>query len=432
MRGAGKRSGASPAASGGGAKPIAIAGTVQFAPAVAAASAAFAANALPPEAGRAAVEAPVPGRGARVHGPEAGSGGGRGRRRGREEEEEVEEEEQEQGGRNGGDLDLEEKTRNTGKKKKRRLLRLLLTYLLRRGPRLRRRRPLPHGGPDDRKPERSGFPLRPLLSRILTREHYDHGGMRRARKAAIATASMEELGHRPGNAGAPGLARGLNKTGGGGEDAGEEVSVVLVSELSPAKLAALTREEGRRRADRERHPRKKPESGGAEEADFPFSPPPGPGRKSRARASRSTGAKGSEASPCSRPTRRWWPGRREGVVGGEGGGRERERVLLLASPSAAPGGSGGGRRGRRQRTRDRGRKRHRPRRGPRLGPLPDGLLFSARRELGRDLPPGGAAAAGGRRPRRRRGGGGRRRAETEEARRWPRRHRRRRRRRRFS
>lgn len=103
-------------------------------------------------------------------------------------------------------------------------------------------------------------------ARKLTRERFDHGGMRRARKSAIAAAAREKSwGIVLGTLGRQGSREVLSRLVAAARARGKEVSVVLVSELTPAKLAALTRG-GRRREG---------ESGGGEESSS-FSPqPPG-------------------------------------------------------------------------------------------------------------------------------------------------------------
>jgi len=75
----------------------------------------------------------------------------------------------------------------------------------------------------------------------LTRERYDHGGMRRARKEAISKASKEtSWGLVLGTLGRQGSKRVLDTLVEAAKSRGKRVSVVLISELSPAKLAALT------------------------------------------------------------------------------------------------------------------------------------------------------------------------------------------------
>ena len=79
-------------------------------------------------------------------------------------------------------------------------------------------------------------------SRALTRERFDHAGMRRARKAAIAAAAEEpSWGIVLGTLGRQGSREVLSRLVAAARSRGKRVSVVLVSELTPAKLAALTR-----------------------------------------------------------------------------------------------------------------------------------------------------------------------------------------------
>ena len=222
--------------------PIAIAGTVQFAPAVAAAAAAFAGNSLRPKPVVPQSRPLSPGEVLGCTAPRL------------DEESESEESEEEE---EGGEAEKGEEGEGRGGRS-------------------------PDPDPDDngnkKKVASSPSPPSPPLSidailfvadgrfhmealmianprvpafrydpysRVLTRERFDHGGMRRARKGAIAAASLEKRwGLVLGTLGRQGSREVLSKLVGAARAAGKEVSVVLVSELSPAKLAALTRGRG--------------------------------------------------------------------------------------------------------------------------------------------------------------------------------------------
>jgi 2-(3-amino-3-carboxypropyl)histidine synthase len=254
-------------------KPIAIAGTVQFAPAVAAASAAFATNAFRP---RPVVPQSRPLSPGEVLGCTAP------RLEMEEEEEEEEEEEVEEEVDEG-----EGRATSTSTSKK--------------------KNPKPAGKEENRESSSSSvealvfvadgrFHMEALMianptvpafrydpySRVLTREEFDHRGMRRARKEAISLASREERwGIVLGTLGRQGSREVLAKLVAAAQGARKEVSVVLVSELSPAKLAALTKEkEGSRRGRRKKSggigglDEKNPENGDKKDDDFPFFAPP--------------------------------------------------------------------------------------------------------------------------------------------------------------
>jgi len=332
-------------------RPIAIAGTVQFAPAVAAASAALAANGFRPGPVVPQSRPLSPGEVLGCTAPRLDVEEEEGEEEeGQEEEEEGEADEQEQGEGTGGGEE-------------------------------------PPGKKSPKQPEKGGkgapssssssptssvaalvfvadgrFHMEALMianptvpafrydpySRILTRERYDHGGMRRARKAAIAAAALEQSwGIVLGTLGRQGSREVLSRLVAAAKSRGKRVSVVLISELSPAKLAALTGGGGGGGGARESGG----EGGGRGGEAPPFSPPRAWAQVACPRLSIDWG-EGFGGLPVLTPyeamvslgaEKGWWVQRRR--KGREGGATLPSPSAPSAAPGCCGGGEGGGRGG---------------------------------------------------------------------------------------
>lgn len=237
-------------------KPIAIAGTVQFAPAVAAASAALSANAFRPSPVVPQSRPLSPGEVLGCTAPRLDV-----------ESDEEEEDEEGNGGEEGegaGPTSTSKKPERKKKEKSSSSSSVAAIVFVADGRFHMEALMIAN-------PSVPAFRYDPY-SRVLTLEKFDHGGMRRARKDAIAKASKEDSwGIVLGTLGRQGSREVLSRLVSAAKGAGKSVSVVLISELSPAKLAALTNKNSKNLVDRKKGDENGDENGESEA--FNFSPP---------------------------------------------------------------------------------------------------------------------------------------------------------------